>query len=117
MNADPVSDRGAGIDDDVWKKVDLFAEAAVRADMIGALQNAARADNGIVADDTIRTDMRGGVYFCRRGDDRGAMDGLGKIGLWKKKPEYFCERHARIRHLDQHLVFGLKRRVHNNGRC
>ena len=54
-------------------------------DVVAALQNGARADLDFFADNTKRTDVRGGVNFGGSGNDGGGVNAGGKMLVREKK--------------------------------
>ena len=97
VNADAPADFRARINHNVREQIHVVAEFGVVADEIAALQNGPRADAHAFADNTVRTDVRGGINLRARRDDSRGMNAGGESPFRKKKRHHFGEGDARVR--------------------
>ena len=100
MNAHAPADFRVRINGDVRKQVHVVAELRIVADTIAGLQDRPRADTHAFADDTMRSDVRGGVHFGARRNDGRWMNSGGVSSFGKKQRHGLGERDAGVGHAD-----------------
>src|SRR6185436_8520577 len=87
---------GAWIKRDVWKKIYILAQMAIGSNEIRALQNRARANTNIFADNTKRADVCRRIDLCGwRNDCRGMHPG-GESRFGKKPRQDFGKRNSSV---------------------
>src|SRR5437870_3039867 len=111
MNANAVANLGSGIKGDVGQQMDRLGKMAVGADVIAALQDAARANPNVVVQNTIGPDMRGGIDLNRGIENGGGMNTRRENGLRKEQRQNFGKRDASIEHSNERFFARSKRTI------
>ncbi len=110
-----LADFRARINRHVRKQIHVVAELGIVADKIAALQNRIRANFHALADDAMRSDVRGRINLRGLRDDRRRMNSGGKFLFWEKQCQRLGERDAGVRHADQDFFRGRKPLVGDDG--
>src|ERR1043166_6786436 len=92
MNANPISDLRARVNNRIWKQARVLAKLCIVSDVISAEQCRARANLHALTDDALRTDVRGRIDLRRLRNDRRGVDARGQWWFGKKQRKQLCDR-------------------------